>query len=133
LPATPSCASAFALALAADTHPLKARAVLERLRGRGLEDFAVAAWAADTAVAAWAADTNVSGLEACQALALRSGAFCFGATRASPTSASFRSSARRAVSASAWRAFRASWRSTRDMRRVAVFAEGDPFRQSDAE
>ncbi len=62
---------AFALALAADTHPLQTRVVLEGLRQRGLDD---------AAVAAWAADANAKGLEACEALALGSGAFCFGAT-----------------------------------------------------
>ncbi len=61
---------AFALALAADTHPLQTRIVLEGLRGRGL---------GDSALAAWAADANANGLKACEALALRSGAFCFGA------------------------------------------------------
>jgi maleylpyruvate isomerase len=63
---------AFALALAADTHPLQTRAVLEGLRGRGLED---------PAVMSWAAEANARGLEACEALVLPSGggAFCFGA------------------------------------------------------
>ena len=61
---------AFALALAADTHSLQTRRVLEGLRRRGLDD---------SAVAAWAADANLNGLEACEALALSSGAFCFGA------------------------------------------------------
>jgi len=61
---------AFALALAADTHPLQTRRVLEALRSRGL---------AEAAVASWAADANAKGLEACEALALASGAFAFGA------------------------------------------------------
>ena len=61
---------AFALALAADTHPLHTRAVLAKLSGCGLDD---------PAVMSWAADANVRGLEACEAVVFSSGAFCFGA------------------------------------------------------
>jgi maleylacetoacetate isomerase len=61
---------ALALALAADTHPLQTRAVLEGLRELSL---------GEAAVRAWAADANARGLEACEALVLRSTAFSFGA------------------------------------------------------
>jgi maleylpyruvate isomerase len=61
---------AFALALAADTHPLQALGVLGALRQRGIDD---------AGVTAWAAEFNARGLEACEALlAQSSGAFCFG-------------------------------------------------------
>jgi maleylpyruvate isomerase len=61
---------AFALVLAADTHPLQNLRVLNSLRGFGLPE---------TAVTSWAADANAAGLEACAAL-LESvpGPFCFG-------------------------------------------------------
>lgn len=61
---------AFALVLAADTHPLQNLGVLARLRamGRPEED-----------VQAWAADVNAAGLAACEALlADTPGPFCFG-------------------------------------------------------
>ena len=62
---------AFALVLAADTHPLQNLAVLLRLRRKG--------WDKED-VDAWAADTNRGGLEACEALlADAPGPFCFGA------------------------------------------------------
>ena len=64
-------ARAFALALAADTHPVQNLKVLERLRAAG--------WAED-AVQAWAAETNREGLAACEALlADQPGPYCFGA------------------------------------------------------
>jgi len=61
---------AFALALAADTHPLQNLRVLARLREMGRPE---------EEVQAWAADANAAGLEACEAL-LRGvdGPFCFG-------------------------------------------------------
>ena len=63
---------AFALALAADTHPLQNLGVLSRLRERGLDE---------AAAQQWAADVNADGLAACEALLPRSGAlFCFGQT-----------------------------------------------------
>ncbi len=61
---------AFALVLAADTHPLQNLRVLQSLRRSGL---------AEEAVTQWAADTNAAGLEACEALLARApGPFCFG-------------------------------------------------------
>ena len=63
---------AFALALAADTHPVQNLRVLNALRGLGLPE---------DAVASWAAETNSTGLEACEALLANVlGPFCFGAT-----------------------------------------------------
>ena len=63
---------AFALALAADTHPVQNLRVLNALRGLGLPE---------DAVASWAAETNSTGLEACEALLANApGPFCFGAT-----------------------------------------------------
>ena len=63
---------AFALVLAADTHPLQNLKVPNALRGLGLPE--------DT-VTKWAAQTNATGLEACEALlAGAPGPFCFGAT-----------------------------------------------------
>jgi maleylpyruvate isomerase len=63
---------AFALAIAADTHPLQNLKVLLRLRKAGL--------AADF-VDAWASDVNLEGLEAANALiAGEPGPFCFGAS-----------------------------------------------------
>ena len=62
---------AFALVLAADTHPLQNLKVLTRLRamGRPKEE-----------VQAWAAEANAAGLEACEALLCHAdGPFCFGA------------------------------------------------------
>ncbi len=63
---------AFALALAADTHPLQNLGVLARLRERGFDE---------AAAEQWAADANADGLAACEALLPRSSAaFCFGQT-----------------------------------------------------
>jgi maleylpyruvate isomerase len=63
---------AFALALAADTHPVQNLRVLNALRGLGLPE---------DAVTGWAAETNSTGLEACEALLANvPGPFCFGAT-----------------------------------------------------
>jgi maleylpyruvate isomerase len=62
---------AFALVLAADTHPLQNLRVLAKLRGLGL---------AEEVVTQWAASANEAGLEACEALLARKlGPFCFGA------------------------------------------------------
>jgi maleylpyruvate isomerase len=62
---------AFALVLAADTHPVQNLRVLNALRGLGLPD---------DAVATWAAETNAEGLRACEALlADAPGPFCFAA------------------------------------------------------
>lgn len=62
---------AFALVLAADTHPLQNLKVLQELRALGL---------AEDAVTAWAAKANAAGLDACEALlAGVPGPFCFGA------------------------------------------------------
>ena len=61
---------AFALALAADTHPLQNLKVLNALRAGGM---------AEAEVAHWAAETNRAGLEACEALlTAQPGPFCFG-------------------------------------------------------
>ena len=61
---------AFALALAADTHPLQNIGVLARLRAMG--------WPEEE-VQSWAADVNAAGLQACEALLGTSGGpFCFG-------------------------------------------------------
>jgi maleylpyruvate isomerase len=61
---------AFALALAADTHPLQNLRVLARLRAMGRQE---------AEVQAWAADANAAGLEACEALLRGAGGpFCFG-------------------------------------------------------
>jgi len=59
---------AFALVLAADTHPLQNLRVLNALRKLGL---------AEAAVTGWAAEANATGLAACEALRAR-GPFCFG-------------------------------------------------------
>lgn len=62
---------AFALVLAADTHPLQNLKVLNELRRLGLRE---------EAVSAWAAQVNATGLEACEALlGEEPGPFCFGA------------------------------------------------------
>ena len=62
---------AFALVLAADTHPLQNLAVLLRLRRKG--------WPKED-VDAWAADANRAGLDTCEALLAEApGPFCFGA------------------------------------------------------
>ena len=62
---------AFALVLAADTHPLQNLKVLNALRGLGL---------AEAAVTNWAAEANAAGLEACEVLlGPVPGPFCFGA------------------------------------------------------
>lgn len=62
---------AFALVLAADTHPLQNLKVLNELRRLGLRK---------EAVSAWAAQVNATGLEACEALlGEEPGPFCFGA------------------------------------------------------
>ncbi len=62
---------AFALVLAADTHPVQNLKVLNSLRGLGI---------AESDVTKWAADANASGLVACEALLERApGPFCFGA------------------------------------------------------
>ncbi len=61
---------AFALVLAADTHPVQNLGVLARLRAAG--------WP-ERQVQAWAADVNAAGLEACEALLAHApGPFCFG-------------------------------------------------------
>jgi maleylpyruvate isomerase len=63
---------AFALALAADTHPVQNLRVLNALRGLGLPE---------EAATSWAAEVNSAGLEACEALLANvPGPFCFGAT-----------------------------------------------------
>ena len=61
---------AFALVLAADTHPLQNLRVLNGLRGLGV---------AEEAVTRWAAQANEAGLAACEALVADvTGPFCFG-------------------------------------------------------
>jgi len=61
---------AFALTLAADTHPLQNLGVLNSLRSLGL---------AEAEVTRWAAEANSAGLAACEALLAREpGPFCFG-------------------------------------------------------
>jgi maleylpyruvate isomerase len=61
---------AFALVLAADTHPLQNLGVLARLRAMGRPE---------EEVQAWAADANAAGLQACETLLRRvDGPFCFG-------------------------------------------------------
>ncbi|MGH7085435.1 MAG: maleylacetoacetate isomerase [Acetobacteraceae bacterium] len=61
---------AFAMVLAADTHPLQNLGVLVRLRAMGR---------AEAEVQAWAAEVNATGLAACEALLARTpGPFCFG-------------------------------------------------------
>ena len=63
---------AFALVVAADTHPLQNLKVLTELRRLGL---------AKDAVTAWAAGVNAEGLAACEALlATAPGPYCFGAS-----------------------------------------------------
>lgn len=73
LPADPIARArvrAFALVLAADTHPLQNLKILVRLRAAGL---------AEPAVQAWAAEANRDGLGACEALLAGSpGPYCFG-------------------------------------------------------
>ena len=74
LPAEPLARArvrAFALVVAADTHPLQNLKVLGELRRLGL---------AEDAVTAWAARVNAEGLAACEALlATAPGPYCFGA------------------------------------------------------
>lgn len=60
---------AFALALAADTHPLQNLKVLKAVRKLGIDE---------AGVTAWAAEVNREGLSACEAL-VGDGPFCFGA------------------------------------------------------
>ena len=61
---------AFALVLAADTHPLQNLGVLTQLRGMGNTE---------EAVQTWATSVNAAGLEACEALLTKQPApFCFG-------------------------------------------------------
>lgn len=61
---------AFALVLAADTHPVQNLRVLNQLRAVGV---------AEDAVTGWAAQVNETGLSACEALlADAPGPFCFG-------------------------------------------------------
>jgi maleylpyruvate isomerase len=61
---------AFALVLAADTHPLQNLGVLERLRAAACQE---------PEVQAWAAAMNDAGLTACEKLiAAEPGPFCFG-------------------------------------------------------
>lgn len=73
LPAEPRARAhvrAFALVLAADTHPLQNLGVLNELRALGLHE---------DAVTAWAARANAAGLQACEALLEdRAGPFCYG-------------------------------------------------------
>lgn len=75
LPAEPLARArvrAFALAIAADTHPLQNLRVLARLRAAGL---------GEDAVTGWARDVIAEGLGACEALVRDvPGPFCFGAT-----------------------------------------------------
>jgi maleylpyruvate isomerase len=62
---------AFALAIACDIHPVQNLKVLQRLRGLGLEEAQVTAWARQTVE---------EGLDACEALVkAEPGPFCFGA------------------------------------------------------
>jgi maleylpyruvate isomerase len=62
---------AFALAIACDIHPLQNLKVLQKLRGAGL---------AEEAVTAWAREVIAEGLAACDRLLAREGGpFCFGA------------------------------------------------------
>ena len=66
---------AFALVLAADTHPLQNLGVLARMRDLGLDQ---------AAVQGWGAAANETGLGACEALlaedrfGIAAGPFCFG-------------------------------------------------------
>jgi maleylpyruvate isomerase len=73
LPADPTSRArvrAFALVMAADTHPLQNLKILRRLRTAGLQQ---------QAVQDWAAQANIDGLTACEALLPSdSGPFCFG-------------------------------------------------------
>src|SRR4051794_13395726 len=83
---------AFALVLAADTHPLQNLGVLARLRGMGRPE---------AEVQAWAADANTAGLAACEALlAGRRARSASAPRRRSPTSAWCRNWA--TPGASAW-------------------------------
>ena len=61
---------AFALALAADTHPLQNLKILARLRVAGVQK---------QPVQDWAAAANIDGLSACEALLPGTGPYCFGA------------------------------------------------------
>lgn len=62
---------AFALAISCDIHPVQNLKVLNRLRDLGVEEAAIAEWAA------W---VNKEGLEACEMMLTdRQGPFCFGA------------------------------------------------------
>ncbi|MCS6781389.1 MAG: glutathione S-transferase C-terminal domain-containing protein, partial [Geminicoccaceae bacterium] len=74
LPADPLARArvrAFALVLAADTHPLQNLRVLNALRDLGL---------GEAVVGRWAAEVNATGLAACEALLEGiEGPFCFGA------------------------------------------------------
>lgn len=116
---------AFALVLAADTHPVQNLKVLNILRAKGQPE---------EAVTAWAADVNASGLEACERLiASEAGPFCFGAT---PTLADIclvpqLGNARRfGVDVSR---FPALLRAEETCMKLPAFAEAVPGRQPDAE
>jgi maleylpyruvate isomerase len=61
---------AFALAIAADLHPLQNLKVLNRLKAMGLDE---------ETVAGWAREVNTEGLAACERLlADQPGPYCFG-------------------------------------------------------
>jgi maleylpyruvate isomerase len=63
---------AFALAIACDIHPVQNLKILQRLRGLGVQE---------PDVTAWARQTIEEGLDACEALiAEERGPFCFGAS-----------------------------------------------------
>lgn len=116
---------AFALALAADVHPLQNLRVLNRLRALGL---------GEEAATGWAADVNRDGLAACERLlAGEAGPFCFGSA---PTLADIclvpqLGNARRfGVDVSGWPRLLGAEAACRAL---PAFAEAAPDRQPDAE
>lgn len=124
-PFTRARVRAFALVLAADTHPVQNLKVLNALREKGQQE---------EAVTGWAADVNATGLDACEKLiAGESGPFCFGAA---PTLADIclvpqLGNARRfGVDVSR---FPALLRAEEACVNLPAFAEAAPGRQPDAE
>lgn len=127
LPAEPLARArvrAFALAIACDIHPVQNLRVLARLRGLGLDE---------DAVQAWARDTIADGLAACEALLQgQPGPFCFGAA---PTLADIclvpqLYNARRFNAPPAWPRLEAAEAACQAL---PAFADAAPERQPDAE
>ena len=116
---------AFALVLAADTHPLQNLCVLGRLREMGRPEHDVQAWAASA---------NEAGLRACEALISGgAGPFCFVEHRLSPISALYRNLANARRFGVDVSQFPHLLRSEDACSAMSAFADATPDRQPDAE